>query len=461
MKSRNTDQEKLVQKIANIEERLSELEEQTGGVSRRDVLSGAAGTLAGVGLLSGATGSAAAAPQWSNANGQGGTESNPWESVTAQTVTTEQLGAESFQLKSEETAPYLDNYLVPRGSGNVGLNFAVNATEAATPLQDVIDNINNNGTIFTVAGQIICPPVTEASGPVTGWLNKRFTGIQTNYGSYLQESTGSNDLFAQANPDPQGNNRDGQYAHFENLVLNGTPASGDRTAGSAINLTEQQIRQLSLDNVLFFDWKGPDNVVETGPYWFFSSDWGWVEFNGHTNAAIHSDNRLGGTGWNIDFLLFAAPQDSSAQIQCGKINATINNMHGFGGNIGPLLTQTGTSTSNLSINAWSWENQGTSTISHIIQIDKPGAFDIGAGRIIDGTVDDVYVLGNGTTISGVDISPVYTESSDVTINNSVVAIDGDITGPARYAGPTSDVRKTSNAPTTLTEPLYCLDGSVT
>jgi hypothetical protein len=66
-------------------------------LSRRDLIAAGGALAGGSALLSGATGTAVADPQYGSATGRVGTDSTPVESVTAQNVTTEELGAESTQ----------------------------------------------------------------------------------------------------------------------------------------------------------------------------------------------------------------------------------------------------------------------------------------------------------------------------------------------------------------------------
>jgi hypothetical protein len=87
----------LVDRVIDAKVAEGELSEEglLSGLSRRDLLSHAAGIAGGGALLSTATGEAAADPEYGSAVGEYGTEQRPAESVVAQNVTTEQLGAET------------------------------------------------------------------------------------------------------------------------------------------------------------------------------------------------------------------------------------------------------------------------------------------------------------------------------------------------------------------------------
>jgi hypothetical protein len=403
-------------------------------LSRRGVLSGAAGTLAGVGLLSGATGDAAAAPQWSNAKGRSGTEANPLESLTAQTVTTEELGAGSLQ------GGYHQEIRLLRG-GDTILTTPITDTD---PLQSTLDQSARGDTI-------VLPPYAEwdETGPIyprsdqTWYCNNATVHITGNNGGMVIDGThygqGFNFLYG--------------ITWLGNLTISGNgPASGQ--GGYALYQDQTGLADSAFcGRLMFREWDG-QVWAEDGPGSFQNvfthikvaqvdagSEGGIFAFGGGALEKIHfiSVNAVSnGSGSNSDVI----DGSFNPSKHIGQLN--------IGGSVGKIFK--GIAHPNgLLINRVNYEAtaQPSGTPSFGVFSSGPNPVRVNQFTLFSGDLDYVYGQFDGG----------HNYWGDIFVRNGTIVSSkfenrNDTISPVYFEGKESEV--TNNGPDPLTEPISCL-----
>jgi hypothetical protein len=308
-----------------------------------------------------------------------------------------------------------------------GVTDAIDPTASQTPVGDAYALARDAG-----GGQVILPPEpVENAARINVDTNIPVGILGTAYRRSEIEFTDTTDHAFDITSRSAGPAK-GTFWH--NFRISGSDASArPKGATSALNFHTGG-KDFNIGALAFREWNG--NVIKGGvPY---GSTWNHLAFGYGESNNNGTLLRLTGQGAPLQINQFHAATSTTdpliATDQPRHVYLDIGTMN-IGGEHGSIIDITGGSYSIVDIDLVNFEPVGSGTATHAIRFDGGVKGRIGPFLSKTGTIDDVFVLGNGheSVIGPVVIGP------NQTVNNAIVRLAEASDDTSYYYGPANDV----------------------